>query len=184
MISVDAPASRRGRWRAGTIDGVKTSPTRRRSAILLTVSCVVLVMVLGGLATDIGPWYLSLQQPIWAPPNWLFGPAWALIYAFTATGAVAAWEAPATAPWRRRLLLLFAVNGVLNVMWSALFFTCQRPDWALMQVPLLWLSILALVIHILPRSRRAAALLAPYLVWVAFAAALNAAVVRLNPVGS
>lgn len=160
-----------------------TAPSRRRSVILVTVACVALVMVLGGLATDIGPWYLALRQPPWAPPNWLFGPAWALIYAFTATGAVAAWEAPATTAWRRRLLWLFALNGGLNVLWSVLFFTCQRPDWALLEVPLLWLSILALVVHILPRSRRAAGLLAPYLVWVAFAAALNAAVVRLNPLG-
>jgi len=66
------------------------------------------------------------------------------------------------------------------VLWSAIFFTLQRPDWALAEVVTLWLSILALVVFLAPRSRRAAVLLAPYLLWVAFAAVLNLRVVQLN----
>ncbi len=64
--------------------------------------------------------------------------------------------------------------------WSPLFFTLRRPDWALAEIPLLWLSILALIVGLAPISTLAALLLAPYLVWVSVAAALNLEIVRLN----
>jgi tryptophan-rich sensory protein len=69
----------------------------------------------------------------------------------------------------------------LNVLWSVLFFNLRRPDWALAEVGLLWLSILALVLLARRVDRIAAWLLAPYLGWVAFASVLNLAIVRLNP---
>ena len=75
---------------------------------------------------------------------------------------------------------LFCANGVLNVVWSPLFFRLRRPDWALMEVPLLWLSILALMFLLAPISRTASLLLVPYLLWVSFAAVLNLTIVRLN----
>jgi tryptophan-rich sensory protein len=149
---------------------------RAWAAAAVAAACVA---VLGGLATEIGPWYLGLEQPAWKPPDWAFGPAWTLIYACTALAGAKAWLAsPASA--RRLLIGAFLVNGVLNVTWSLLFFRLRRPDWALLEVGLLWLSVLALVIVCGRRSRAAGALLLPYLAWVAFAAALNAAVVRLN----
>lgn len=156
-------------------------PSRRRLTLAVVITAGLLVMGLGGLATDIGPWYFALRKPAWQPPDWLFGPAWTLIYLCAGVSAVRAWEADAPPAWRRRLLRLWAVNGVLNLAWSVLFFSLQRPLWALFEVPLLWLSILALVLHIAPRSRQAAAWLLPYLLWVAFAATLNASIVQLNP---
>lgn len=78
------------------------------------------------------------------------------------------------------LIQLALVNGVLNVAWSGLFFTLQRPDWALYEVPALWLSILALVLFLRPISTPATLAMLPYLVWVAFAAVLNYVVVDLN----
>jgi tryptophan-rich sensory protein len=65
-------------------------------------------------------------------------------------------------------------------MWSLFFFRLQRPDWALLEVTLLWLSILMLIVFLLRQSRTASLLLAPYLVWVSFAAILNLTIVRLN----
>lgn len=78
------------------------------------------------------------------------------------------------------MLAMFAANGGLNVLWSALFFHLRRPDWALAEVVLLWLSVVFLMVRLRPWSARAAALLLPYAVWVAFAAALNLSIVRLN----
>jgi len=69
---------------------------------------------------------------------------------------------------------------LLNMAWSGLFFALRRPDWALIEVALLWLSIAALIVALRPISQRAAAWLLPYLVWVTFAAALNFEIVRLN----
>ena len=83
-------------------------------------------------------------------------------------------------PRRVVLLAAYAVNAVLNIAWSALFFRAERPDWAFFELVLLWLSVLALIVVTLPVSGLAAALLAPYLAWVTVAGFLNRAIVRLN----
>ncbi|MEM7239535.1 MAG: TspO/MBR family protein, partial [Pseudomonadota bacterium] len=71
-------------------------------------------------------------------------------------------------------------NAAVNAAWSGFFFTLQRPDWALIEVAVLWMSIVALIVYIWPISTMAAFLLAPYFLWVTFASILNLAVVRLN----
>ncbi len=151
----------------------------RRRALWYAALGALCVALLGGLATDLSEWYRALAKPAWDPPDWLFGPAWTLIYALTALAGVEAWQAAAPAQ-RRVVAVLFSVNGVLNVLWSLLFFRLRRPDWALLEVALLWLSILSLILYCGALRRRTIALLAPYLIWVSFAAALNAAIVDLN----
>ncbi len=148
--------------------------------VVFAAGAAIAVAGLGGLMTDIGPWYLSLKQPAWKPPDWAFGPAWTIIFALAAASGVAAWRSAPSQASREWLLGLFALNGFLNVLWSLLYFRLQRPDWALMEVGLLWLSVLLLMVVMGRYSRTASLLLAPYLVWIAFAAALNAATVRLN----
>ena len=155
----------------------------RGRALATAAAGALAVAVLGGLSTDIGPWYASLRKPPWQPPDAWFGPVWTLIYALCALSAAEAWRATTDARARQTLLLAWSVNAFLNVLWSLLFFRLRRPDWALAEVGLLWLSVLALVVLTWPRSRRAALLLLPYLAWVSFAAVLNLAVVQLNPVG-
>ncbi len=130
--------------------------------------------------TDIGPWYLDLRQPDWKPPDWLFGPAWTLIFGLTALSAATAWRAAPHKIVRRWVVGLFCLNAALNVFWSWLFFSAKRPDWALLEVCLLWLSILMLAVLLFRFSRAACWLLTPYLAWVTFAAALNLSVVKLN----
>ncbi len=152
---------------------------RVRPVIAAAVTAVT-VAVLGALITDLSPWYYSLREPAWKPSDMLFGPAWTLIFGCTALSFVYAWKrAPADAP-RRRMLWMFVLNLVLNILWSTLFFRLRRPDWALAEVGFLWLSIAVLIWVVLPYSKAAAWLLAPYLAWVAFAAALNFEVVKLN----
>ena len=140
----------------------------------------ILLLGVGGLTTHVGSWYAGLRKPSWNPPNWLFGPAWTLILGLAAWAGVLAWMAAPDAAARWRIGLLYGANMVLHALWSPLFFTLQRPDWALIEAPLLWLSVLALVIGLAPLSALAAWLLAPYLLWVAFAVVLNATIVRLN----
>ena len=152
----------------------------RTKPLLAGAACAIFVAGLGGAMTDIGPWYESLEKPFWQPPGWLFAPAWTLIFACCAWSFAEAWASVRTRAARATILWLFGFNMFLNVAWSALFFTWQRPDWALIEVVLLWLSIAALMRALLPLSRKAAALLIPYLVWVAIAGFLNWEVVRLN----
>ena len=105
---------------------------------------------------------------------------WTTIFTLCAFSAWLAWRSADTPALRWRVVLLFGVNAVLNVLWSALYFALQRPDWAFAEVIVLWLSILAMIVFCGRFSRSAAWLLVPYLVWVSFAAALNWAVVQLN----
>lgn len=157
-----------------------TGGRRRWKPVLLAALAALAVAGLGGLMTDIGPWYQGLVKPAWQPPDWLFGPVWTTIFALSALAGVRAWEEAPDRARRDSMLALFALNGFLNVLWSLLFFRMRRPDWALMEVGLLWLSVLALIIVLSRYSPRAGWLLAPYLAWVAFAAVLNFTVVRLN----
>jgi tryptophan-rich sensory protein len=138
------------------------------------------VAALGGSMTDLGPWYRGLAKPAWNPPDWLFPIAWTLIFALAALSAALAWHRE---PDRRRaewLVGLYALNGFLNVAWSLLFFRLQRPDWALADVVLLWLSILWIMLSVRRVSPVSAWLLVPYIAWVTAAALLNRDIVRLN----
>jgi tryptophan-rich sensory protein len=152
---------------------------RLTAAALTAAAGTLAVAVLGMAVTDLGPWYAALKQPEWKPPDAWFGPAWTLIYTLAAIAAVKAWLA-ADRNGQRGLFAAFALNGVLNVLWSWLFFRARRPDWALAEVVLLWLSIVLLIVLCARHSSAAAWLLVPYLAWVSFAATLNFAVVRLN----
>jgi translocator protein len=151
---------------------------------LIAAGVAVLLALVGGLATDIGPWYRALKKPWFQPPDWAFGPAWTVIYTATATAAVMAWRHATAAgndSARNIIIAAFIVNALLNAFWSVLFFTFKRPDWALIEVTFLWLSIVVLIYVVWPHSRTAAYLLFIYLAWVTFASALNLATVKLNP---
>jgi tryptophan-rich sensory protein len=146
----------------------------------VAAAAAVLVAVAGGLATTTDTWYRRLRVPAWKPPDWAFGPVWAVIFALTATSAVLAWSGAADAVARGVLIAAFAVNGVLNIAWSVLFFRFRRPDWALAEVAALWLSIAVLVLVTGRISVAAGLMNLPYLAWVSVAACLNLRIVRLN----
>jgi tryptophan-rich sensory protein len=139
------------------------------------------VAFLGASLTDTGPWYQGLAKPAWTPPDAAFGLIWTLIFAGWAAAAVAAWRSARTHREAEAIAGLFAFNGFLNILWSLIFFRMQRPDLALLEVALLWLSVAALVWVCGRVSRLAGLLLLPYLVWVSVAAFLNWEIVRLNP---
>lgn len=136
--------------------------------------------VSGALLTEIGPWYRALRKPRWQPPDWAFGPVWNVILALWACSAALAWEASAPSGNRTAVFALFGVNAVLFFGWTPLFFKLRRPDWALAEVSLFWLSIAALILELVPLSPLASGLLIPYLLWVSFATRLNLEIVRLN----
>ncbi len=127
-----------------------------------------------------GDWYAALRKPSWNPPNWIFGPAWTALYMMM---AVAAWLVWRQGGWnqQRKPLLLFLAQLTLNAAWTPLFFGLRRPDVAFAEIVLLWLAIAATLLAFRSVSRPAAWLLAPYLAWVSFAAALNFTLWRLNP---
>jgi tryptophan-rich sensory protein len=148
--------------------------------ILIAAAVAIVIGTLGGTLTDTGPWYQALRKPSWQPPDWAFGPVWTVIFALATMSAVYAWRATRTGAQRRWVIALFALNGSLNILWSTLFFVVKRPDWALWEVGLLWLSVLLPMLLFWRNSKPASFYLLPYLVWVSIAAFLNFTVVGLN----
>jgi tryptophan-rich sensory protein len=149
-------------------------------SLCIVVAATLAVLGAGSALTEITPWYRSLRNPSWRPPGWAFGPIWTVIAVFTGASALLAWNSATTDAERATTIGLFALNALLNVSRNLLFFKLRRPDWALIEVMALWLSILALMIAFYPRAPWAAALLLPYLLWVSIATVLNRLTVRLN----
>jgi translocator protein len=149
--------------------------------IAVATAWVAAVSLIGQSLTDLGPWYQQLRQPAWKPPDWAFGAIWTSIFVLIVIAGVHAWRRTATHAQRRIILLLFAVNSGLHIGWSYLFFSAQRPDWALIELVFLWLSIAAIMFYFWSISRFAAVLLVPYIVWVTIAGFLNYANIVLNP---
>jgi len=134
----------------------------------------------GAASVQAGPFYTQLVRPGWAPPPSIFGPVWTVLYALMAVSAWLVWR---TGGFRaaRFALTLFLVQLALNSLWSWLFFGWHRGAWAFADIVALWALVVATVIAFWRISPLAGALLVPYLMWVSFASALNAAVWQLNP---
>jgi tryptophan-rich sensory protein len=155
--------------------------TRSIVALVLAVAVSLLAGVLGGIATgsSVGTWYQEIEKPSWTPPAAVFGPVWTVLYVLIGVALWMVWEKAAGKP-RLTALAVFAGQLILNTAWSLIFFGMRSPGWALLEIALLWLAIVATIV-IFSRIRPwAGALLVPYLLWVSFAAALNLAIWRMN----
>jgi tryptophan-rich sensory protein len=160
---------------------VTEAVSTRIRAVLVAAASALAVAAIGGSMTTLGPWYRGLAKPPWQPPDAAFGVIWTVIFALAAAAGVIAWRRARSRPTREWLIGLFALNGFLNILWTVLFFQIERPDWALVEVAGLWLSIAALIVFTARISRVAGSLLTPYILWVSIAALINFDVVRLNP---
>lgn len=136
---------------------------------------------LGAIASlDAPQFYAQLVRPSWAPPAWLFGPAWSVLYAAMGVAAWLVWRCHPS-PQRRVALTLFLVQLAANVLWSWLFFGWRLGAWSFVEIVLLWALIAATLVAFWRLRPLAGALLVPYLAWVTYASALNFAVWRANP---
>ena len=136
---------------------------------------------IGGFATaeSVRTWYPTLAKPAWNPPAAIFGPVWTLLYTAMSIAAWRIWLRR-DQPGARPVLRLFFVSLGLNALWSVLFFGLHRPGWALGEVLLLWVCLVTLLVRFRRLDEIAGWLWAPYVAWVSFATALNAAIVWLN----
>jgi len=159
-----------------TTSGTRT-PTRTWLTLLPFLAAVTVVATLGGLATgNAGETYRGYDLPAFAPPSWLFGPVWTVLYAMIAVAGWLVWRAVG---WRRELNL-WAVQLLLNLAWTPLFFGADLLGWALLEIGLLWVAVIATIALFWRVSRPAAWLLVPYLAWVSYASALNAGIWLMN----
>ncbi|MDM4772732.1 TspO/MBR family protein [Solimonas sp. SE-A11] len=160
------------------------SPYSRQHQALALVACLLLTglaAALGAVASaNAASFYAQLSQPSWAPPASVFGPVWTLLYLLMGIAAWLAWRV-GPRPGRRRALGLFSAQLAVNALWSWLFFAWHRGAFALADILLLCILLVATLLAFWRQRPLAGALLLPYLAWVAFAAALNAAIWSLNP---
>ena len=140
-----------------------------------------IVLVLGGgtligTGNMPGPWYEGLAKPFFNPPNWLFGPAWTVLYILISIAGWLVWQRDrSSAP-----MMIWWVQLALNFAWSPVFFTAQQIGAALVVVAAMLVAILAFIFAAWPGDRAAAWLFVPYAMWVAFATLLNASIWVLN----
>ena len=127
-----------------------------------------------------GTWYQSLNQPSFTPPSWVFGPVWTILYLMIAIVAYRIACAQETS-WKIPALALWALQIVLNTLWTPIFFGAKNLGGAMIYIGLLWVTICVLIWMTRQVDKLSAILLLPYLVWVSFASVLNFAFWSLNP---
>jgi len=130
-------------------------------------------------APSIKTWYEFLEKPFFSPPNWLFAPAWVLLYTLMGIAAFLVWRKKEN-PARKETLELYILNLILNAFWSVLFFGLKNPGIAFFEIMTLWIVILIVMMKFFKIEKTAGILFIPYILWVTFAAILNLAVWRLN----
>lgn len=167
------------------------SPHMKRSTIVSTSSQAVGLLVwlllvfaaaaIGAFASaSASEFYRDLVRPPWAPPGWLFGPVWSVLYALMGVAAWLVWRTRGF-DGARNALLLFVVQLAANALWTWLFFVWHQGGLAFAEIILLMALILATIALFWRVNRLAAVLLFPYFSWVSFASALTLSTWRLNP---
>ena len=147
--------------------------------IVLAIVLCELVGFVGSIFTTpaIPTWYASLTKPGFSPPNWIFAPVWTILFALMGVSLYLLWEKRKKA---KTALIFFAIQLVLNMLWSILFFGLKNPLLALIEIVVLWIFILLTTINSWKISKLAGKLFIPYLLWVSFASFLNLQIVLLN----
>lgn len=125
-------------------------------------------------------WYATLNKPFFAPPNWIFGPVWTLLYLLMGIAFYLIWKQG----WGKKKIKtagrLFLSQLALNFIWSPIFFGLRAPLLGLVVILAMWTLIVMTMKKFYPISRPAFYLLIPYIFWVSFATLLNAAIALLN----
>jgi tryptophan-rich sensory protein len=164
--------------------------------IFVLLSAIVICELAGAVGAvfttaAIPTWYAGLAKPVLNPPAWVFAPVWTILYLLMGIAAFLIFtKDEKSSPERsagsrgagskKRALWIFAVQLILNVLWTALFFGLHSPLLGLICIIALWLTIIWTMAAFWTISRLATLLLAPYLLWVTFAAYLNLAIFLLN----
>jgi len=139
--------------------------------------------VIGSFFTtpSIPTWYATLNKPFFTPPSWLFAPIWITLYTLMGISAFLVWRKGMSHRNVRTASIVFAVQLILNVLWSAVFFGLRSLLGGLIAIVILWIAILFTILNFHKISRTAELLLIPYILWVSIATALNFSVLILNP---
>jgi benzodiazapine receptor len=129
--------------------------------------------------TSVNDWYQTLIKPSMNPPDWVFAPTWITLYVMMAVAGWRVWLRPENS-LRRMAMVAFAIQLMLNLIWSFIFFGAKSPGFAAIEIVLLWISILITLLLFWRIDRFAGWMMCPYVLWVSFAIYLNISIVLLN----
>lgn len=152
--------------------------------IFIFIGCLAIPLILGAIAgyatsQNIAGWYNQLDKPAFNPPNSLFAPVWTILYVLMGISAFLIWKRPRS-QHRRAALILYAIQLMLNFLWSFIFFYFKLPAAALVEIVMLLTTVIFWMYTTYKVHRTAALIQIPYVLWLCFATALNAAIVWLN----
>ena len=131
-------------------------------------------------ATGVDSWYQTINKPSWNPPSWIFAPVWTILYIMMGIALFLVWKSNNNEALKKRAMILFFVQLVLNFFWSFIFFDQQQPGWALVEIIAMGVAILLTIFAFAKVNKIAAWLLVPYISWVSFASILNYTIWQLN----
>jgi translocator protein len=157
--------------------------TKSRQIIGLTGWLIIVFSAgaVGSVASvESGTFYGQLSRPEWAPPAWLFGPAWTVLYILMGISAWLIWRVRGFRP-ALAALSLFIVQLAVNALWTWIFFVWKLGAMAFVEILFLWALILCTIIVFWRIRPLAGVLMIPYLAWVTYASALTFMVWKLNP---
>jgi tryptophan-rich sensory protein len=151
--------------------------------LIISVALCQAAGIVGSLFTTpaISSWYASLRKPAFAPPNWVFAPVWTTLYLLMGISLFIVWNIGLEKNSVRKSIVVFGIQLLLNVFWSYLFFGLKSPLPGLVEIVVMWLTILSTILVFFRISKKAAVLLIPYLMWVSVASYLNYSILVLNP---
>jgi tryptophan-rich sensory protein len=155
----------------------------KRAEVIKLIICCSLPLAIGFAGTFFTnslDWYQTLQKPAFNPPNWVFAPVWTVLYLLIGISFFLVWRKGLANAAGRTALACFILQLVFNALWTPIFFGAKQPLIAFADIVLLWLAIAATIVSFYKISKLSAILLVPYIVWVSFAAVLNAAICMLN----
>ncbi|MFC1603770.1 TspO/MBR family protein [Planctomycetota bacterium] len=155
---------------------------KKFSKLVCSVSVCLLTGFLGSFVTmdSVTTWYTDLSRPSFTPPDWSFGLVWPILYIIMGISAFLIWNRGINKRPVKAALRLFILQLVLNGLWTPIFFGLHMIAFALVEIILLWVAILMTILAFRKISKLASLLLLPYILWVSFAVALNAAFWFLN----
>jgi tryptophan-rich sensory protein len=156
----------------------------KASQIVKLIASLLLPLGIGGIAgmftTEAIPgWYATLNQPSFNPPNWVFGPVWTTLYTIMGVSLFMIWRLEAGKA-RNQAIFIFMLQLLLNFCWSFFFFYFKMIGMALVDISVLWITIIIMLVYFYKIKPLAAYINIPYLLWVTFATVLNIAYFFLN----
>jgi len=129
---------------------------------------------------SIPTWYATIKKPSFTPPNWLFAPVWIALFALMGIALFLIWRKGLHNTQVRIAFIIFIIQLILNISWSAAFFGFRSPLLGFIIIIVLWVAILLTIVTSHKVSALASFLLIPYIIWVSFAAVLNFSIMILN----